>query len=859
MDSREESKIEYKDVVYTHREGAPMTLDEFLHSKYCKKKGWRYAEFCCDENRKVRIRFEEPEEFSGGEAALVCIEGNTEEKGIIRAEEKNGIFEVDFAQAGGKAFSSTGTYAVYFAIVVEKRYYLFRLKERTEQQEIVPNTSTLVRDDVRYKEPVPVRVEGKQNTAFMAYRGAYTEALSALVDDVAKCGLMSRESYRITTEKMGKPYKYRFSIVMAVYNVEEYIGEAVESVFCQKIGFEKHIQLILVDDGSTDGSGKLCEEFAARYPKNVVVIHKENGGAASARNAGKEYAEGKYVNFMDPDDKISPDVCSKAWDFFEENQDKIDVVAFPIRFFGAISDEYWQNYKFEGGKRVIDLYDEYTVSDMNTAASFIKNSVVKQHEFDGRIPVGEDLKYLLYILMDKMKLGVIDNCWYYYRRREGSLITSSHEKKGYYLDYMRYLVDEVQQFCLKQYGYIPLYVQNTLMMDLQWRLLKKEIPAQSLTAEELEEYKGLLAKAFRNIDEEVILKQRKLSGAHIYQVFQMKYEREPEKLKVYKDILYKCGNTVFKRESQMSTAISSIEWNREYLALRGYSNILGAGPEDEVATYVSIGGILTRCEKGTQAYEKTNFIGHLSHCEPFEIKIPIHEGMFGKRIYLYVTINGYAVARHNLTYEAETPFKNFLKKQYLIRDGLVLRRDGSGLYVEPCETREAQLQMEEAFCAELQALCEGKAKKQGDAENIAKALECRRDYFEPERRKSKKKIWLVSEQLFEAEENGETFGAYLNRRKPKDVDLYVVISENSEYRNKGMRARKCVVCKSGEHLRLQMKADKIISLTPEEEMLHPFEEMYCYLRDLCRYEIVILRQEGAAEKVKDRLNQMLGL
>ncbi|MBQ9768791.1 MAG: glycosyltransferase, partial [Clostridia bacterium] len=98
-------------------------------------------------------------------------------------------------------------------------------------------------------------------------------------------------------------YKYKFSIVMPVYNVSEFIEYAVDSVIAQSIGFN-NVQLILVDDGSTDNSGELCDRYKACYPENVFVIHKENGGLSTARNAGLLQAEGKYVNFMDPDDHI---------------------------------------------------------------------------------------------------------------------------------------------------------------------------------------------------------------------------------------------------------------------------------------------------------------------------------------------------------------------------------------------------------------------------------------------------------------------------------------------------------------------------------------------------------------------------
>ena len=148
-------------------------------------------------------------------------------------------------------------------------------------------------------------------------------------------------------------YKYKFSIISAVYNVEIYLSEAIESIISQTIGF-KNIQFILVDDGSPDNSGRICDEYAAKYPDNIFVVHKENGGAASARNAGLPLVQGKYVNFFDGDDKLTPDTLSLVWDFFEKHNSETDVVSIPLMFFDGQTGSHSHNNKILMGSRVID-------------------------------------------------------------------------------------------------------------------------------------------------------------------------------------------------------------------------------------------------------------------------------------------------------------------------------------------------------------------------------------------------------------------------------------------------------------------------------------------------------------------------
>ena len=90
------------------------------------------------------------------------------------------------------------------------------------------------------------------------------------------------------------------SIIIPVYNVEDYLHYAIESLEKQTY---KNFEIILVNDGSTDDSGKLCDEYSEKY-SNVRVFHKENGGLSDARNFGVQQAKGEFITFLDPDDYL---------------------------------------------------------------------------------------------------------------------------------------------------------------------------------------------------------------------------------------------------------------------------------------------------------------------------------------------------------------------------------------------------------------------------------------------------------------------------------------------------------------------------------------------------------------------------
>lgn len=112
------------------------------------------------------------------------------------------------------------------------------------------------------------------------------------------------------------------SFVVPVYNAEKYLHQCLDSITQQL----NHCELILVDDGSTDSSSRICDEYAARY-SNIKVLHTDNNGASYARNLGVDAAEGMYIVFVDSDDYISNDFVEK----FEQTNIMADVVFYPMK------------------------------------------------------------------------------------------------------------------------------------------------------------------------------------------------------------------------------------------------------------------------------------------------------------------------------------------------------------------------------------------------------------------------------------------------------------------------------------------------------------------------------------------------
>ncbi|MBQ8804707.1 MAG: glycosyltransferase family 2 protein [Tyzzerella sp.] len=211
----------------------------------------------------------------------------------------------------------------------------------------------------------------------------------------------------------------KISVVIPIFNVEKYLDRCVKSICNQTY---KNVEIILVDDGSTDSSAEMCDKYA-KEDKRIKVIHKENGGLSDARNVGLEHATGEYVYFCDSDDYVEKDLISDCMGFI--SADNLDILIFAF-------------YRLQDGIVTVcrEKLPEDIVSLKNTpellltspsacnkvfSTNFLKKSKVlfpkgKLYEDLGTIPK-------LYLLAEKIRY--IDKPYYYYEIRGGSIMTAA--------------------------------------------------------------------------------------------------------------------------------------------------------------------------------------------------------------------------------------------------------------------------------------------------------------------------------------------------------------------------------------------------------------------------------------------------
>ena len=200
------------------------------------------------------------------------------------------------------------------------------------------------------------------------------------------------------------------SIIVPVYNAKKYLETCVQSILGQNI---IDIEIILVDDGSNDGSGIICDTFS-ECDKRVKTIHKANGGVSSARNIGLDIASGEYIMFIDSDDWIEKDLCEKLLLYIEN----VDFVIGGYTVVNKTGKEKCIPDKeiLEFPKQFELKFDElYKKNFINAPFSKIyKKNIIDTLRFDMSIALGEDFIFNLKYLSKCRKIGMVDTEGYIY-------------------------------------------------------------------------------------------------------------------------------------------------------------------------------------------------------------------------------------------------------------------------------------------------------------------------------------------------------------------------------------------------------------------------------------------------------------
>ena len=258
----------------------------------------------------------------------------------------------------------------------------------------------------------------------------------------------------------------KVSIIMPVYGVEDYVGKAIESIQAQTY---KNWEFFCVDDGTKDRSGEICDEYA-KGDDRIIVIHKENGGAPSARNVAIDKATGKYLYFMDSDDWAESTMLEDMVNLAEQNDSQLVIAGFYIDTYYSDEEKFVQEQTTEGGvyhtgadfrKNAMRLFDKNLLySPWN---KLYLTDYIKQNKLYFPQTFWDDFPFVLSVIRDIDRVAVTSKMYYHFIRKRAESETAKYrdnmyEKREEEQDWMEDIYkhwcldsDEIREFLARRY------------------------------------------------------------------------------------------------------------------------------------------------------------------------------------------------------------------------------------------------------------------------------------------------------------------------------------------------------------------------------------------------------------------------
>lgn len=319
-------------------------------------------------------------------------------------------------------------------------------------------------------------------------------------------------------------FQYQVSVIVPVYNVEEYVGDCLDSLMRQTIDFSE-IEILVIDDGSVDNSLSICRAYAEQY-QNIKVFTKPNEGLSATRNYALRRATGKYIMYLDSDDSFSAPTIKRVTDFFDQHYDEVDLVTYRIvPYTNGKARALHYRYKTLRESGVYDLRDPENAFITQTNINVCVKNLFENNVYFDTTPEfrHEDQKYCLDVLSDKMKIGYCSEGEYRYIYNPSSIT------KTYFYAY--YLFEPTmaywEQVFRRFYPDIPAYVMGMYVNDLNWKLREDILFPYHYSEEAYQKAIGRIQALLELVEMDVILNHPAIDKFHKFYWLNMKPDIHP--------------------------------------------------------------------------------------------------------------------------------------------------------------------------------------------------------------------------------------------------------------------------------------------------------------------------------------------
>ncbi len=629
--------------------------------------------------------------------------------------------------------------------------------------------------------------------------------------------------------------KYLFSVIMPVYNKREFLREAVDSVVKQTIGFH-NIQLIMVDDGSTDGSRDICAAIAQEHSDNVVLISQENQGVSAARNHGIEQAKGCYVNFFDADDIWDLGAFEAVLRMFEAHEGEIDMVMTRLVQFNASGPfEHVLNYKYKANG-VVSLLEHPDYIQSMIGNCFIKKSALDKRRFEEGIACAEDTLLVNGILLDKCAYGVLNNVTYRYRKGE---LGSTSSRSTHYLRYRdnNLVCSKLYEESEKRYGFIQPFILQTALYELCWQVFTS--PEELLSDAQKCEWHKAIFDILKPIPVSVIREGRWLNADKRFYLLALKcgitdikaVDKLPDIVKINPNgKTYYKGSFALDLNSLNLVNIDTLRRERDELLIEGRSYGASLDPHFKM----KISDTLSNWQMYADLRpDPSGTVYGLSgetalSCVRFSFRIPVSEKPRRNLVFAIELSDGMVIERPTIRYGIYGKLTG--EKSYAVCGDIIVKRGGGK------EIKIMPYRMRTHAASELRKDRWILNRKKDLTAKQRRHLVFIRLAAQIYKKLKRKPVWIFIDREYKAGDSAEALFSYARQQNSaKDVSMFFALEKRSDDYSRVAKIGKVIEPYSTAFQIRFLAADKLFSGHHDAAVTNPFGKQGKYVSSLYQF------------------------
>lgn len=618
--------------------------------------------------------------------------------------------------------------------------------------------------------------------------------------------------------------EFEFSIIISAYNSELWISKSIKSIINQSLDFKKNIEIILINDGSRDSTGEICEEFASQYPDNIKYISKKHEGKGNSRNLGIKLSHGKYVNFLDAEDYLSRNALTNIQKFLNKHEN-IDIVTTPIKLIESAKPQK-TNPKYSKTK-VVNLLKNPEYYQVQTKSCFIKKSAIKQITYSSQLKLSEDITRINQILIKNPNMGICSDAIYYTLKEKDSksLLNMLPTSRDFHGSNAKYYFKILIKESLEEYGSVPVFIQKTILYYCNELILNENIQ-EKLTNSEIENLNNELAYIMQYIDDETIFKKQNMDN----------------RIKTF---------LIFMKNGFSYAAKDQIKLTKDLKLDTVYVDIYEI-IDDELYILANINSIYDN--------EKVDIYVNGKKIETNEVNFPQREKYYLNQKYL-----------SNHTFEARIKLNQSQKFSITFKSNI--NNELNIDFSRPCNFSKVVgyaktkrflsiLHDNEILIEKMQT---GKWIKQ-EAKTLFGMLKNRVPGFEsgvPLRIiymilypfYKNKRIWFYTDFPTIADDNGKHLFKYSIEQNDDGIDKYFIVDKKSKYYPEMKKIGPVIGYKSMKHRILGLFAEKIITSHPDNNYIYPFWGHYPNFAGILKSSTIFLQHGITLNNISGWLNK----